>query len=89
MEIKKGRDEFSSTKRSILKKFHMEKFKAETTPINPNEKLNKEDETGQIDEGNFRCLIGYLMYLTVKRPDILFVASILSRFMHCAIEMHL
>jgi len=29
------------------------------------------------------------MYLTVTRPDILFVVSLLSRFMHYASEMHL
>jgi len=29
------------------------------------------------------------MYLTATRPDILNVISILSRFMHCASELHL
>lgn len=29
------------------------------------------------------------MYLIATRPDILFVVSLLSRFMHCASEMHL
>ena len=29
------------------------------------------------------------MYLTVTRPDILFAVSLLSRFMHCASEIHL
>ena len=28
------------------------------------------------------------MYLTATRPDILFAVSILSRFMHCASEVH-
>ena len=34
-------------------------------------------------------MIGCLMYLTTTRPDILNVVSILSRFIHCASEMHL
>ena len=34
-------------------------------------------------------MIGCLMYLTVTRPDILNVVSILSQFIHCASEMHL
>ena len=29
------------------------------------------------------------MYLTASIPDILFVVSLLSRFMHCASELHL
>ena len=29
------------------------------------------------------------MYLTATRPDILFPVSVLSRFMHCASELHL
>jgi len=29
------------------------------------------------------------MYLTTRRPDILYVISVLSRFMHCPSEEHL
>lgn len=43
----------------------------------------------KIDEGYYRSLIGCLMYLMSTRPDILFVVSLLSRFMHCSSEMHL
>ena len=34
-------------------------------------------------------IFGCLMYLTVIRPDIMFTVSMLSRFMHCASEVHL
>nr|KYP73998.1 hypothetical protein KK1_006666 [Cajanus cajan] len=57
--------------------------------MNQKEKLSKEDGVNKIDEGYYRSLIGCLMYLTATRPDILFVVSLLSRFMHCASEMHL
>ncbi|XP_075086233.1 secreted RxLR effector protein 161-like [Nicotiana tabacum] len=67
----------------------MENCKATSTPMNPKEKLSKEDKTDKVDEGNFRSLIGCLMYLTATRPDILFDVSLSSRFMHCATEMHL
>ncbi|KAF3626284.1 putative hexokinase-3 [Capsicum annuum] len=93
MEIKQGCNEMficqKKYAREILKKFHMENCKAISTPMNPKEKLSKEDGTDKVDEGNFRSLIGCLMYLTATRPDILFVVSLLSRFMHCATEMHL
>ena len=93
MEIKQSQDEvFICQKKyakEILKKFHMEDCKSLSTPMNQKEKLSKEDGTEKVDEAHFRSLIGCLMYLSSTRPDILNVVSILSRFMHCASEMHI
>ena len=52
------------------------------------EKLSKDDDFEKIDEGLYRSLIGSLLYLTASRPDILFVVSVLSRFMHSPSEKH-
>jgi len=60
-----------------------------TTPMNPKESLSKEDDTDKVEEGYFRSMIGCLIYLSATRPDILFVVSILSCYMHCASVMHL
>ncbi|RVX23464.1 Retrovirus-related Pol polyprotein from transposon RE1 [Vitis vinifera] len=57
--------------------------------MNQKEKLSKDDGTDRIDQAYFRSMIGCLMYLTTTRLDILNVVSILSRFIHCASEMHL
>jgi len=57
--------------------------------MNQKEKLCKDDGTDKIDLAHFKILIGCLMYLTATRPDILNAASILSRFMHYASELHL
>ena len=57
--------------------------------MNQKEKLSKDDGTDKIDHAYFRSMIGCLMYLTTTRPDILTVVTILSRFIHCASEMHL
>ncbi|KAL0547185.1 hypothetical protein IC582_017113 [Cucumis melo] len=93
IEIKQGQGEvFICQKKyakEILKKFKMDECKAVSTPMNQKEKLCKEDGADKVDEGYFRSLIGCLMYLTTTRPDILNVVSILSRFMHCASELHL
>ncbi|KAL5823512.1 hypothetical protein ACOSQ4_021412 [Xanthoceras sorbifolium] len=93
MEVKQSQNEvFICQKKyakEILNKFQMEECKATSTPMNQKEKLNKEDGTDKVDERYFRSLIGCLMYLTATRPDILFAISLLSRFMHCASEMHL
>ena len=67
----------------------MDECKAMRTLIDQVEKLSKDDGTNKIDQAYFRNLIGCLMYLIATRPDILNAVSILSRFIHCASEMHL
>jgi len=93
MEVKQSQNEvFICQKKyakEILKKFQMEECKATSTPMNQKEKLSKNDGADKVDEGYFRSMIGCLMYLTTTRPDILFVVSLLSRFMHDASELHL
>ena len=93
MEIKQGQDEvFICQKKyakEILKKFNMEDCKEMNTPIHQKEKLSKNDGAEKVEETYFRGLVGCLMYLTATRPDILYVVSTLSRFIHCACEVHL
>ena len=75
--------------KEILKKFKLEECKGMNTPMNSKKKLNKEDGVEKVDEGHFRSMVGCLLYLTLTRPDILNLVSILSRFMHCASELNL
>ena len=93
MEIKQAEHEvFICQKKyakEILKKFKLEECKATITPMNQKEKLCMEDGADKVDEGYFRSFIGCLMYLTTTRLDILNAISILSKFMHCASELHL
>ncbi|KAF3667798.1 putative ribonuclease H protein-like, partial [Capsicum annuum] len=93
MEIKQGQNEVfiyqKKYAKEILKKFHMEDCKEMSTPMNQKEKLSKNDGAEKVEETYFRGLVGCLMYLTATRPDILYVVSILSRFMHYASELHL
>jgi len=93
IEIKQNENEVFVCQRKyakeILKKFQMEECKFVSTPMNQKEKLSKKDGTDKVYEGYYRRLIGCLMYLIATRPDILFVVSLLSRFMHCASEVHL
>lgn len=56
--------------------------------MNQKEKFSKVDGAKKIDESQYRSLIGCLMYFTATRPDIMFVVSLLSRFMHCAGDVH-
>ncbi|XP_021911171.1 uncharacterized protein LOC110825008, partial [Carica papaya] len=50
---------------------------------------SKDKKGSKVDEGNYRSLIGSLLYLTASRPDILFVVSLLSRYMASPRESHL
>ena len=66
----------------------MEGCKPISTPMNQKEKLCKEGGVEKVDERLYMCLIGYLIYLTTTRQDIKHVVSLLSRYMHCASEIH-
>ena len=73
--------------KKILRKFNMKECKSMSTPLNRKEKFCKEDGAKKI-KGVHRSLIGCLMYLTTTRPDNMHHVSLLSRFMHCASEVH-
>ena len=72
----------------ILKKFKMEECNPSATPMNQNEKFCKEDGAVKADERLYRTIIGCLMYLMTTRINIMNVVSLLSRYMHCASEIH-
>ena len=74
--------------KEILKKFRMEECKPTSTPMNQKEKFYKEDGAEKVYEGLYRSMIGCLMYLTATRPYIINDVSLLSRYMHCASEIH-
>ena len=56
--------------------------------MNQNEKFCKKDGAAKADERLYRTIIRCLMYLTATRLDIMNVVSLLSRYMHCASEIH-
>ena len=58
------------------------------TPLVANEKLVKEDGEEKVDATLYRSLVGNLLYLTVTRLDIMFAASLLSRFMNSPSQIH-
>ncbi|RVW62525.1 Retrovirus-related Pol polyprotein from transposon RE2 [Vitis vinifera] len=66
----------------VLKKFKVQDCKPVSTPMTTNEKLSKDDGSEKIDEGLYRSLISSILYLTASKPNILFVVSVLSKFMH-------
>ncbi|KAG6526813.1 hypothetical protein ZIOFF_016814 [Zingiber officinale] len=73
----------------ILKKFNMLGCNPVSTPLIMGEKLKKEDGGKAADVTYYRSLIGNLLYLTATRPDLMYVASLLSRFMQSPSHFHL
>ena len=57
-------------------------------PLVANEKFRKDDGEKKVNSSLFRSLIGSLLYLTSTRPDIMFAASLLSRFMQEPSQVH-
>eukprot|EP00257_Ricinus_communis_P017578 XP_015576049.1 uncharacterized protein LOC107261432 [Ricinus communis] len=54
-----------------------------------NVKLNLEDGEPLTYIGQYQRLVGKLIYLTVTRPDITYVVSMVSQFMHAPRTSHL
>ncbi|XP_024164205.1 uncharacterized protein LOC112171226 [Rosa chinensis] len=75
--------------KSILEKFGMGGCKFVAIPLIVNEKLSKDDGSKPVDTSVYRSLVGSLLYLTATRPDVMYAASLLSRFMHNPTQMHL
>ena len=51
-------------------------------------KLSREDSSKDFDPSLYKSIVGSLMYLTATRPDIMFVVSLISRFMERPKEAH-
>lgn len=60
----------------------MERCKPVSTPLFHNEKISKFEGGDRADPAIYRSLIGGLLYLTTRKPDCMFAASLLSRLMH-------
>ncbi|CAL8150880.1 unnamed protein product [Prunus armeniaca] len=73
----------------LVEKFGLKDCKIVATPLAMNEKLSKNDGSEAADEGQYRQIVGSLLYLTATRPDIMFAASLLARFMHNPTKKHM
>jgi len=66
--------------KELLKKFKLDDCKVINTPMHPTCTLSKEDTGSKVDQKLYRGMIGYLLYLTASRPDILFSVCLCTRF---------
>lgn len=65
------------------------RYKPINTPIEFNHRLWDDPDDSMVDRGSYQRLVGKFIYLAHTRPDIAFVVSVVSQFMHNPKEMHL
>ena len=65
---------------SLLNKFGLNDCKPVSTPLVATEKLIKDDGSGAANEEKYTKLVGSLLYLTATRPDVMYAASLLARY---------
>jgi hypothetical protein len=72
----------------VLKRFRMLNCKPAATSMTTGIKLSKYDKGSYVDPTLYKRLVGSLMYLTETQPDIMFVVSLISRFMETPKSTH-
>nr|GEV35650.1 ribonuclease H-like domain-containing protein [Tanacetum cinerariifolium] len=73
----------------ILKKFGFMSVKTATTPIETKKPLVKDVKANDVDVHLYRSMIGFLMYLTASKPNIMYVVCACSRFQVTPMTSHL
>jgi hypothetical protein len=73
----------------VLKRFGMEDSNVVCNPIVPGSKLHNDEGGIKVNETYFKQIVGSLMYLTTTRPDIMFIMSLISRYMSKPTKLHL
>jgi hypothetical protein len=66
--------------KDIVRKFKMEDSKAMATPMSTTISLDADEEGEDVDQKEYRSMIGSLLYLTATRPDIQFSVCLYARF---------
>ena len=75
--------------RDVLERFQMADCNSVHNPIIPGTKLMKDPMGEPVADTLYKQLVGSLMYLTSTRPDLMFVVSLLSRYMDHPTTLHL
>nr|GEV28101.1 copia protein [Tanacetum cinerariifolium] len=75
--------------KDMLKKFDMKSMRTATTPYEVPKTKSKDESDDAVNVHLYRFMIGFLMYLTAFRPDIMFVVSACSRHQVTPMTSHL
>jgi hypothetical protein len=75
--------------REMLKRFQKEDSKPMSTPMVTGCKLNKDDDSPDVDQSSYRSMIDSLLYITTSRPDIMHVVGMVGRYQAAPKQSHL
>ncbi|XP_050876297.1 uncharacterized mitochondrial protein AtMg00810-like [Lathyrus oleraceus] len=73
----------------LLKRFEMEECNETLTPTEPRLQPSKDSDEDDVDLTKYKRLIGSLRYICLRRPNLAYSASIVSRFMQNPKVSHL
>ena len=73
----------------LLLKVGLLESKPADTPIVQNHGLKEFSDQVSTTKGRYQRLVGKLIYLSHTRPNIAYVVSVVSQFMHCPSEDHM
>jgi hypothetical protein len=73
----------------LLEKFGLQNCNSVKNPIMPDFKLSKKGEGVRVEATTYKQLIESLMYITVTRPNLMYVVCLLSRYMANPTELHM
>lgn len=74
--------------KTLLEKFGLKDCKYVATPLVVNEKLSKSNGSESAHEKLYRKIVGSLLYLTATRPNVMFAACLLARYMYNPTRKH-
>ncbi|XP_050918613.1 uncharacterized mitochondrial protein AtMg00810-like [Lathyrus oleraceus] len=74
--------------KEVLKKFKMDDSNPVGTPMECGSKLSKHENGEIMDPTLYKSLVGCLRYLTSTRPNTLYVAGVVSRYMEAPTTTH-
>lgn len=75
--------------KKLLKKFNIGDANPINKPIGTSSKINIDEPCPSVNQTMYRGIIGYVIYLTTSRPDIVFNVGMCARFHACPTESHL
>ncbi|CAL1409822.1 unnamed protein product [Linum trigynum] len=75
--------------RDMLEKFQLASCNFVKNPVSPGMKFTKAGDGISVNSTEYKQLIGSLLYVTVTRPDIMYIVCTLSRFMESPMRQHM
>jgi hypothetical protein len=74
--------------KDLMKKFNTAELKPVLTPMSTATALDPDENGEDVDQREYRSMIGSLLYLTATRPDIQFTVCLCARFQASPLSSH-